>query len=196
MDTRHYRPGASDGHASDGHVNEEAEPRDSGDRLTRQLSRSLPVCPATPRRRSGGPSFGTVLGAVHINDPEIVWSELLRRIKAIKERGHPTGPELAALVEEALERQCVPDMVWQYVLVLARKDEQLPVAVRLELRDYPSPESFTFTVEDECSASESNGWRSSGYLRLTATLKSIEQIEGDSRIEGVLALPMNGEPKR
>ena len=50
-----------------------------------------------------------------ISDPEIVWSELLRRINAIKERGHPTGPELAALVEEALERQGVPDMVWQYV---------------------------------------------------------------------------------
>ena len=46
-----------------------------------------------------------------INDPEIVWSELLRRINAIKERGHPTGPELAALVAEALERQCVSDMV-------------------------------------------------------------------------------------
>ena len=50
-----------------------------------------------------------------ISDPEMVWSELLRRIKAIKERGHPTGPELAVLVEEALKRQGVPDMVWQYV---------------------------------------------------------------------------------
>ena len=50
-----------------------------------------------------------------ISDPGIVWSVLIRRIKAIKERGHPTGPELAVLVEEALKRQGVPDMVWQYV---------------------------------------------------------------------------------
>ena len=50
-----------------------------------------------------------------ISDPKMVWSELLRRINATKERGHPTGPELAALVEEALERQGVPDMAWKYV---------------------------------------------------------------------------------
>ncbi len=50
-----------------------------------------------------------------ISDPEIVWSELLRKINAIKERGHPTGPELAVLVEGALQRQGVPDMAWQYV---------------------------------------------------------------------------------
>ena len=32
-----------------------------------------------------------------ISDPEIVWSELLRRISEIKEHGHPTGPELQSL---------------------------------------------------------------------------------------------------
>jgi hypothetical protein len=71
-------------------------------------------------------------------------------------------------------------------LVLARKDEHSPVTVRCEFRDYPSPEEFTFTVEDEDPANESNGWRSSGYLRLTATDKSIEQIERDARIEDVI----------
>ena len=73
-------------------------------------------------------------------------------------------------------------------IVLARKDEQSPVAVRCELRDYPSPDSFTFTVEDEYPASEANGWRSSGYLKLTADDRSIEHIERDQRVEKVVPL--------
>ena len=55
----------------DGHASEEADPCDSGDRPTRQLSRSLTVCPATPWRSGGGPCFGTVLGAVLANAAQL-----------------------------------------------------------------------------------------------------------------------------
>jgi len=51
-------------------------------------------------------------------------------------------------------------------LVLARKDETSPVIVRAELRDYATPESFAFTVEDEHPAGPHNGFRSNGWLRL------------------------------
>jgi hypothetical protein len=73
-------------------------------------------------------------------------------------------------------------------VLLARKDEQSPVGVRCELRDYPSPDAFAFTVEDQYPASEANGWRSSGYLRITASDKSIAQLERDKRVEEVVPL--------
>lgn len=66
-------------------------------------------------------------------------------------------------------------------LVLARRDEQSPVTVRCELRDYVSPDAFTFTVEDEHPASEANGWRPSGYLRITASDKPIAQHRREKR---------------
>ena len=55
----------------DGHASEEADPCDFGDRPTRQLPRSLTVCPARPRRSGGGPCFGTVLGAVLANAAQL-----------------------------------------------------------------------------------------------------------------------------
>ena len=73
-------------------------------------------------------------------------------------------------------------------VLLARKDEQSPVGVRCELRDYPSPDAFTFTVQDEYPASEANGWRSSGYLRITASDKSVAQLGRDKRVEEVVPL--------
>lgn len=73
-------------------------------------------------------------------------------------------------------------------VLLARKDEQSPVEVRCELRDYPSPDVFAFTVEDEHPASEANGWRSSGYLRITASDKSVAQLERDKRVEEVMPM--------
>ena len=50
-----------------------------------------------------------------IRDPKFIWGELLARIHAVKERGHPTRPEVAGLVEKALKRQGVPDKAWRYV---------------------------------------------------------------------------------
>jgi len=73
-------------------------------------------------------------------------------------------------------------------VLLTRKDEQSPVGVRCELRDYPSPDAFAFTVEDEQPANEANGWRPSGYLRVTALDKSLAQLQRDKRVEEVIPL--------
>ena len=55
------------------------------------------------------------MNGIDIADPELVWTPLLHRIGAIKERGHLTRPELATLAEEAMKEQGAPARVWRYV---------------------------------------------------------------------------------
>lgn len=54
-------------------------------------------------------------------------------------------------------------------MVLSRKDETSPVTVRTELRDFPTPESFAFQVEDEEPAYPGNDWNPQGWLRLVVS---------------------------
>lgn len=68
-------------------------------------------------------------------------------------------------------------------IVLGRKDEQSPVSVRVELRDYLTPPPFTFTVEDDEPASPANGWRAGGALRLRASEKSPAELAAEQRAE-------------
>lgn len=77
-------------------------------------------------------------------------------------------------------------------LVLARKDEESPhVTVRTELREYPSPKSFVFAVEDEEPGQPSNDYVPQGalYLRVSdlspKTLK-VQEKAGE-KTEDVLA---------
>jgi hypothetical protein len=51
-------------------------------------------------------------------------------------------------------------------LVLARRDERSPITVRAELRDLPSPESFTYVIDDEQPADPSIRSPARGWLRL------------------------------
>jgi hypothetical protein len=53
-------------------------------------------------------------------------------------------------------------------VVLSRPDEQAPVTVRAEARDFPSFDSFAFAVEDERPAGPDTGLHPGGYLRLRA----------------------------
>jgi hypothetical protein len=54
-------------------------------------------------------------------------------------------------------------------IVLSRKNEMSPITVRMELRDLPAPDPFTFTVEDEFPAGPENGLRPDGWLRVVAS---------------------------
>lgn len=51
-------------------------------------------------------------------------------------------------------------------IVLARTDEQSPVRVRSELRDFPTPDPFSFVVTDQHSGDADHGQTSGGWLRL------------------------------
>ena len=62
-------------------------------------------------------------------------------------------------------------------LVLGRRDETSPVTVRAELRDFATPDAFAFTVEDEHPASDENGHRSEGWLRLRASEETPQTLE-------------------
>jgi hypothetical protein len=63
-------------------------------------------------------------------------------------------------------------------MVLARKNETSPtVTVRTELREYPPPDTFAFTVEDDEPASFSNCYTPQGALRLRASDLSPQTIE-------------------
>ncbi|HUF76187.1 MAG TPA: AAA family ATPase, partial [Longimicrobiales bacterium] len=62
-------------------------------------------------------------------------------------------------------------------LVLSRRDETSPVTVRAELRDFATPEAFAFTVEDEHPASDENGHRSDGWLRLRASEETPQTLD-------------------
>jgi hypothetical protein len=62
-------------------------------------------------------------------------------------------------------------------LVLSRRDELSPVTVRTELRDYAAPEPFAFTVQDEFPGSAATGHKSSGWLRLFASVDSPKTVE-------------------
>jgi len=66
-------------------------------------------------------------------------------------------------------------------LVLARADEQSPVKVRAELRDVPSPDPFTFTVEDEFPAGPDYGTHPDGYLRLVASDRNPALVEREAK---------------
>lgn len=63
-------------------------------------------------------------------------------------------------------------------LLLERKDEQSPVAVRVELRDLPAPEPFSFTVEDEFPGAL--GSTPHGYLRIRKTDRMPDQVEREA----------------
>lgn len=51
-------------------------------------------------------------------------------------------------------------------VVLSRKDETAPVKVRTELRDFPAPDPFVFSVDDQEDASSDNNHTPQGWLRL------------------------------
>lgn len=51
-------------------------------------------------------------------------------------------------------------------IALTRSNETAPIKVRMELRDLPAPESFTFTVQDEFPAGPVHGIRPEGWLRM------------------------------
>lgn len=66
-------------------------------------------------------------------------------------------------------------------LVLARADELSPVTVRTELRDLPSPEPFTFTVEDQFPAGPDYGVQPGGWLRLVASDRNPALVEREAQ---------------
>jgi len=68
-------------------------------------------------------------------------------------------------------------------LVLTRKAENSPVRVRAELRDFPPPDGFAFTVEDEDPAGPHNRFRSGGWLRLEVSDQRPELVEHMATIE-------------
>ncbi len=73
-------------------------------------------------------------------------------------------------------------------LVLARKDEASPhVTVRTELREYPSPKSFAFTMEDEEPAQPSNDFIPQGALRLKASDLSPAALKLREKAEAMAA---------
>jgi len=70
-------------------------------------------------------------------------------------------------------------------LVLSRKDETSPIKVRAELRDFPAPQAFAFTVEDEEPAMGGNGWTAQGWLRFMVSAHRPEVLD---RIEAARRL--------
>jgi hypothetical protein len=83
---------------------------------------------------------------------------------ARKTIAEPNGDRLTDLI-----RNSSAFGAWYDVgVVLARQDERSPVTVRAELRDYPSPEPFAFTVDDEHPAGPAHGPQPGGALRLRA----------------------------
>ena len=71
-------------------------------------------------------------------------------------------------------------------LLLSRANATAPVRVDVELRDYPSPEPFSFAVEDEFPG-EGEEWPS-GYLRLRALEEDPHTVERDAVAEKFLPL--------
>lgn len=71
-------------------------------------------------------------------------------------------------------------------LYLHRKDEQSPTRVRGEMRDYPAPDEFAFTVQDEEPASSSNGWTAQGWIKMRVPDKSPATIEVEDAAEKVI----------
>jgi hypothetical protein len=71
-------------------------------------------------------------------------------------------------------------------LLLTRPNATAPVRVDVELRDYPSPEPFSFAVEDEFPG-ESETWPT-GYLRLRALDEDPHTVERDAVAERFLPL--------
>ena len=63
-------------------------------------------------------------------------------------------------------------------ILLTRKNERTPVSVRVEHRDLPAPDPFSFTVEDEFP-----GPIPGGYLRLRRSEKGAEQLVVEARAE-------------
>lgn len=51
-------------------------------------------------------------------------------------------------------------------IMLERQNEAAPVKVRMELRDLPAPDSFTFTLQDQFPAGPNHGLRPEGWLRI------------------------------
>lgn len=70
--------------------------------------------------------------------------------------------------------------------VLSRADETAPVKVRAELRDFPSPKPFAFTVEDEHPAGPDFGPQPGGWLRLRASDHTPETLERRSQAERLI----------
>lgn len=68
-------------------------------------------------------------------------------------------------------------------VVLARRGESGPVAVRVELRDHPSAEPFAFTVDDEFPAGPEQGLTPGGWLRLQVSDLSPERAQSDAAAE-------------
>lgn len=68
-------------------------------------------------------------------------------------------------------------------VVLSRKDELSPVTVRAELRDLPSPEPFSFTVEDQFPAGPDYGVQPGGWLKLVASDKNPALVEREAQAE-------------
>lgn len=68
-------------------------------------------------------------------------------------------------------------------VVLARADELSPVTVRAELRDLPSPEPFSFTVEDQFPAGPEYGVQPGGWLRLVASDRNPALVEREAAAE-------------
>jgi len=71
-------------------------------------------------------------------------------------------------------------------IALSRKDENSPVKVRAELRDYDSPSPFSFTVEDEVPGSADNDWQADGKLILTATDKTPDKLRQEEKAKAVM----------
>lgn len=51
-------------------------------------------------------------------------------------------------------------------IVLSRDNETAPIKVRMEMRDLPAPDAFTFTVQDEFPAGPKHGLRPDGWLKI------------------------------
>jgi hypothetical protein len=51
-------------------------------------------------------------------------------------------------------------------IVLSRQNETAPIKVRMELRDLPAPDAFTFTLEDEHPAGPDQGLQPDGWIRM------------------------------
>lgn len=68
-------------------------------------------------------------------------------------------------------------------IALSRKDEQSPVGVRVELRDYRTPKPFSFTIEDEVPPSRSTDWLGQGALWLQASDKTPIELAAGQRAE-------------
>jgi len=68
-------------------------------------------------------------------------------------------------------------------IVLSRKDEFSPVTVRAELRDLPSPDPFSFTVEDQFPAGPEYGPHPGGWLRLVASDRNPALVEREAEAE-------------